>query len=270
MEKEKMRRGLVMLTFMLLCSHRQATAEQQQQVEAATTTVSEPSENDSCMKFLLCVKNPSSSCITECCDSFNFNAPPLTKSICWSVAEQMDIKALTGLQKYCGFKAPPSPHNQEINQQEVIETSKPIDNKCSSNQQACAEDQEKLENCMSNTPSIDQNYPTFNIMHGPNGGYYNYAEDSINQQEMIETIKAIANNSSSNQQVATCCAKDKEKIKNCMSNTDSIDQCCPTFNIMLGRNCGCYNYAEDLDNQVLITLESYCDVTNPCKTAQVM
>ncbi|KAJ8573399.1 hypothetical protein K7X08_009910 [Anisodus acutangulus] len=208
-----MRRGLVMLTFMVaaivLCSHRPAMAEQLQQVEAALT-LSKPSENESCMKFLLCVKNPSSSCITECCDSFNnFKAPPLTKCICWTIAERMDNKTLTALQKYCAFNKPPCPHKQEINQQEVAETSEAIVNINSSSKQQV-------------------------------------------------------------QEVSTCCAKDKEKIKSCMFTTPSIDQCCPTFNAMLGLNCDCYNYAMDLDNQVLITLESYCDVTNPCKTAQVM
>nr|XP_033513427.1 uncharacterized protein LOC104101802 isoform X3 [Nicotiana tomentosiformis] len=91
--------------------------------------------------------------------------------------------------------------------------------------------------------------------------------------EVVGTSKAMDNKSSCNQQLQeqpTCCAKDKEKINNCMLNTASIDQCCPTFSIMLGRNCDCYNYAKNLDNQALITLESYCDVTNPCKSAQVM
>ncbi|XP_019240484.1 PREDICTED: uncharacterized protein LOC109220469 isoform X3 [Nicotiana attenuata] len=87
-------------------------------------------------------------------------------------------------------------------------------------------------------------------------------------QEVAETREAIDSKSSSNQQAATCCAKDKEKIKSCMFNTASIDQCCPTFKIMLGRNCDCYNYAKNLDNQALITLESYCDVTDPCNKAQ--
>ncbi|MCD7446082.1 hypothetical protein HAX54_037289 [Datura stramonium] len=206
MEMAKMRRGFVMLTFMVLCSHRPATAEQQG--EAAWTAVTRPSENNSCMKFLLCVKNPSSSCITECCDSFNFTAPPLNKCICWRIAERKFKQALTALQKYCGFIAPPCPDKHEIINQQVMQ--EVIDSKSSGNKQ--------------------------------------------------QVMKAVA----------TCCDKDKEKIKNCMLNTTSIDQCCPTFNIMLGRNCGCYNYAEDLDNQILITLESYCDVTNPCKTAQVM
>ncbi|XP_009774770.1 uncharacterized protein LOC107761733 isoform X5 [Nicotiana tabacum] len=100
------------------------------------------------------------------------------------------------------------------------------------------------------------------------------AEEEMKQlEEVVETSKAMDNKSSCNQQLQeqpTCCAKDKEKIKNCMLNTASIDQCCPTFSIMLGRNCDCYNYAKDLDNQALITLESYCDVTNPCRSAQVM
>ncbi|XP_060169181.1 uncharacterized protein LOC132600068 [Lycium barbarum] len=196
-----MRRGLVMLCFIVaaivICSHRSATAKEEVRVSILRENVGR--------RFLLCVMNPSSSCITECCDSFNFKASPLQKCIYWRGAERMDKQALTTLQNYCGFKTPPCPHKQEINLAEISE--------------------------------------------------------------------AIDNNSGSKQQVkeaATCCAKDKEKIKNCMFNTTSIDQCCPTFNIMLGRNCGCYNYAKDLDNQVLITLESYCDVTNPCKTVQVM
>ncbi|KAG5628536.1 hypothetical protein H5410_000253 [Solanum commersonii] len=58
----------------------------------------------------------------------------------------------------------------------------------------------------------------------------------------------------------SCPASDQKKVKTCMFNTTSIDECCPTFNSILGTSCPCYKYAEDLDNQVLITLESYCDV----------
>uniref|UniRef100_A0A0V0GHX5 Putative ovule protein n=1 Tax=Solanum chacoense TaxID=4108 RepID=A0A0V0GHX5_SOLCH len=55
-----------------------------------------------------------------------------------------------------------------------------------------------------------------------------------------------------------------------MFNTTSIDECCPTFNSILGTSCPCYKYAEDLDNQVLITLESYCNVNNPCNGVQAI
>nr|XP_016435489.1 PREDICTED: uncharacterized protein LOC107761735 [Nicotiana tabacum] len=94
------------------------------------------------------------------------------------------------------------------------------------------------------------------------------------QQEVDEAIKAIDNklSSRSNQLMPdACCEKDKQKIKSCMLNTTSSEQCCPTFRAMIGVNCNCYNYAQDLDNQLLIVIESLCDVPNPCnKKAQVM
>ncbi|XP_019240483.1 PREDICTED: uncharacterized protein LOC109220469 isoform X2 [Nicotiana attenuata] len=206
METAKMCRGLVMLSVMVavavLCSHRLAMAE-----EVAEQFDSELAQRGrwdaSCRKFVPCVQNPSSSCITECCDSFNFWAPLPQKCSCWRTARNTNREALYALQNYCGFQPPTlCPHLQ--------------------------------------------------------------------LQEVAETREAIDSKSSSNQQAATCCAKDKEKIKSCMFNTASIDQCCPTFKIMLGRNCDCYNYAKNLDNQALITLESYCDVTDPCNKAQVM
>ncbi|KAG5628537.1 hypothetical protein H5410_000254 [Solanum commersonii] len=55
-----------------------------------------------------------------------------------------------------------------------------------------------------------------------------------------------------------------------MFDTTSIDACCPIFRKILGTSCPCYKYAEDLDNQILITLEAYCDVSTPCKGVQVI
>ncbi|KAK4380698.1 hypothetical protein RND71_002560 [Anisodus tanguticus] len=69
---------------------------------------------------------------------------------------------------------------------------------------------------------------------------------------------------------SSCSASDKEKVNKCMFNTTSIDACCPTFKSTLGINCDCYKYAEDLDNQVLITLEAYCDIDSPCRGVQVI
>nr|AAA34060.1 cysteine-rich extensin-like protein-2 [Nicotiana tabacum] len=69
---------------------------------------------------------------------------------------------------------------------------------------------------------------------------------------------------------SSCSASDQAKVKKCMFNTPKIDECCPTFKSILGTSCPCYKYAEDLDNQVLITLEAYCDVDSPCKGVQVI
>ncbi|KAL3369407.1 hypothetical protein AABB24_009978 [Solanum stoloniferum] len=66
----------------------------------------------------------------------------------------------------------------------------------------------------------------------------------------------------------SCSDSDKGKIKKCMTQTVSIDKCCPLFKRTIGANCKCYNYAVDLDNQALITLQSYCDINNPCKSVQ--
>ncbi|XP_070022350.1 uncharacterized protein [Nicotiana sylvestris] len=213
--KMKMRRGLMMLTFtvaaIVLCSHRPATAEEQVELAEGANSTTSPwtlsvaEDKFGCLKLFNCAKYATTSCITECCTLFPFTTNPTRNCICWHLAEHVNKEAFTALQKYCGFKNPCQHKQEEINQQEVVKTSKAIDNR-----------------------------------------------------------------NSRNQGVATCCAKDKEKIKNCMLNTASIDQCCPTFSIMLGRNCDCYNYAKNLDNQALITLESYCDVTNPCRSAQVM
>ncbi|XP_015076025.1 uncharacterized protein LOC107020251 isoform X2 [Solanum pennellii] len=81
--------------------------------------------------------------------------------------------------------------------------------------------------------------------------------------------KNIATYSQSRFSATTSCSNsDKGKIKKCMTQTVSIDKCCPLFKRTIGANCKCYNYAEDLDNQALITLQSYCDINNPCKTVQ--
>ncbi|XP_070022363.1 uncharacterized protein LOC107761733 isoform X2 [Nicotiana tabacum] len=228
MATAKMSRGLVMLTFtvvaIVLCSHRLATAEEVQLADVnkgANSTTSPwtlfvPSATDNCLKIYNCARYATTSCITECCALFPFSTMPIRNCICWRLAEHVNKEAFTALQKYCGFKNP-CPHKQ-----------------------------------VSFPPSL---------------------LEMKQLEEVVETSKAMDNKSSCNQQLQeqpTCCAKDKEKIKNCMLNTASIDQCCPTFSIMLGRNCDCYNYAKDLDNQALITLESYCDVTNPCRSAQVM
>ncbi|XP_060200953.1 uncharacterized protein LOC132629265 [Lycium barbarum] len=68
----------------------------------------------------------------------------------------------------------------------------------------------------------------------------------------------------------SCSTSDKEKVEMCMFNNTSIDTCCPTFKTILGTSCPCYKYVEDLDNGVLITLKTYCDVDSPCKGVQVI
>ncbi|KAK4736424.1 hypothetical protein R3W88_000121 [Solanum pinnatisectum] len=68
----------------------------------------------------------------------------------------------------------------------------------------------------------------------------------------------------------TCSASDQQQVKTCMFETTSIDACCPIFRKILGTSCPCYKYAEDLDNQILITLEAYCDVSTRCKSVQVI
>uniref|UniRef100_A0A3Q7E7V3 Bifunctional inhibitor/plant lipid transfer protein/seed storage helical domain-containing protein n=1 Tax=Solanum lycopersicum TaxID=4081 RepID=A0A3Q7E7V3_SOLLC len=67
----------------------------------------------------------------------------------------------------------------------------------------------------------------------------------------------------------TCSASDQQQVKTCMYETTSIDAC-PIFKKILGTSCPCYKYANDLDNQILITLEAYCDVSTPCKGVQVI
>ncbi|XP_060180465.1 uncharacterized protein LOC132610195 [Lycium barbarum] len=68
----------------------------------------------------------------------------------------------------------------------------------------------------------------------------------------------------------TCSASDQEQVKKCMFNVTSIDACCPTFRSILGTSCPCYKYAEELDNQRLITLKAYCHVDSPCRNTQVI
>ncbi|TMX01896.1 hypothetical protein EJD97_023183 [Solanum chilense] len=67
-----------------------------------------------------------------------------------------------------------------------------------------------------------------------------------------------------------CSTSDQKQVKTCMYETTSIDACCPIFKKILGTSCPCYKYAKDLDNQILITLEAYCDVSTPCKGVQVI
>ncbi|XP_015086408.1 uncharacterized protein LOC107029491 [Solanum pennellii] len=76
--------------------------------------------------------------------------------------------------------------------------------------------------------------------------------------------------SSSPAPATTCSANNQQQVKTCMYETTSIEACCPVFKKILGTSCPCYKYAEDLDNQILITLEAYCDVTTPCKGVQVI
>lgn len=87
--------------------------------------------------------------------------------------------------------------------------------------------------------------------------------------EAIATISASPSPRPRPQPKLKCSADDKAKVKTCMTKTISIDACCPTFRSILGKSCPCYNYAMKLDNQVLITLEAYCDVSDPCKKVQV-
>ncbi|KAL3379254.1 hypothetical protein AABB24_000124 [Solanum stoloniferum] len=123
---------------------------------------------------------------------------------------------------------------------------------------------------MFNTTSIDECCPTFQSILGTSCPCYKYARDLDNQ--VLITLKAycdVVTPCMSPSPKSSCPASDQEKVKTCMFNTTSIDECCPTFNSILGTSCPCYKYAEDLDNQVLITLESYCDVNNPCNSVQV-
>ncbi|MCD7447126.1 hypothetical protein HAX54_023871 [Datura stramonium] len=137
-----------------------------------------------------------------------------------------------------------------------------------------ASDKEKVKTCMFNTTSIDECCPTFQSILGTSCPCYQYAEDLDNQ--VLITLEAYCDVDSPCRGVPSpppptgCSASNKEKVKTCMFNTTSIDECCPTFQSILGTSCPCYKYAEDLDNQVLITLEAYCDVTTPCKGVQVI
>lgn len=143
-----------------------------------------------------------------------------------------------------------------------------------------ASDKEKVKKCMFNTTSIDACCPTFKSILGTKCPCYQYAEDLDNQ--VLITLEAYCDVDSPCHGVPSppppvaptpfsgCSASEKEQVKTCMFNTTSIDACCPTFKKTLGTKCPCYKYAEDLDNQVLITLESYCDIDSPCKGVQVI
>ncbi|MCD9640814.1 hypothetical protein HAX54_026472, partial [Datura stramonium] len=100
--------------------------------------------------------------------------------------------------------------------------------------------------------------------------YYKYAEDLDNQ--VLITLEVYCDvdspckgmpSSLPSPPKPSCSASDQEKVKKCMFNTTSIDACCPTFKNILGTSCPCYKYAENLDNQVLITLKAYCEVDSP-------
>ncbi|XP_060196685.1 pollen-specific leucine-rich repeat extensin-like protein 2 [Lycium barbarum] len=135
-------------------------------------------------------------------------------------------------------------------------------------------DKEKVKKCMFNTTSIDECCPTFQNILGTSCPCYKYAEDLDNQ--VLITLEAYCDVDSPCTGVSpptpksSCSASNQERIKTCMFNTTSIDECCPTFQSILGTSCPCYKYAENLDNQVLITLEAYCDVNSPCKRVQVI
>ncbi|XP_059278453.1 chitin-binding lectin 1-like [Lycium ferocissimum] len=137
-----------------------------------------------------------------------------------------------------------------------------------------ASDKEKVKKCMFNTTSIDECCPTFKNILGTSCPCYKYAEDLDNQ--VLITLEAYCDVDSPCTGVPppppkpSCSASNQEKVKTCMFNTTSIDACCPTFKSILGTSCPCYKYAEELDNQVLITLEAYCDVDSPCKGVQVI
>ncbi|XP_009768380.1 uncharacterized protein [Nicotiana sylvestris] len=151
-------------------------------------------------------------------------------------------------------------------------------------------DKSKIKKCMTTTASIDKCCTLFKRTIGTNCKCYRYAKDLDNQA--LITLQAycdVNNPCKSVQRVAAeavatiaatarprprpqpkCSASDEAKVKKCMTNTTSIDACCPTFQSILGRSCPCYAYAMLLDNQALITLQAYCDVSNPCKIVQVI
>nr|XP_009625640.1 uncharacterized protein LOC104116482 isoform X1 [Nicotiana tomentosiformis] len=160
----------------------------------------------------------------------------------------------------------------------------------------CDSDKQKVKKCMTNTTSIDDCCPTFKSILGRKCPCYRYANYLDNQalitlasycdvknpcmcEKQEDMTMAVDSTSSVTwpcprprprprpRPQRSCCAGDKAKIKTCMTNTTSIDECCPTFKSTIGRSCSCHRYAEQLDNQALITLEAYCDVTNPCDTA---
>ncbi|KAG5568346.1 hypothetical protein H5410_064635 [Solanum commersonii] len=149
-------------------------------------------------------------------------------------------------------------------------------------------DKGKIKKCMTQTVSIDKCCPLFKRTIGANCKCYNYAEDLDNQALITLQSYCDVNNPCKSVQdwhsgsggdhfcqpklraQLKCSAADKAKVKTCMTKTSSIDACCPTFRSILGKSCPCYSYAMELDNQALITLEAYCDVSNPCNKVQVI
>ncbi|KAK4353948.1 hypothetical protein RND71_026142 [Anisodus tanguticus] len=96
------------------------------------------------------------------------------------------------------------------------------------------------------------------------------AEIVICSHQLVVEKNVATYSKSRPSQSSNCSDSNKGKIKKCMTKTTFIDKCCPLFKRTIGTNCKCYRYAEDLDNQSLITLESYCDVNNPCKHVKVI
>ncbi|KAF3650125.1 putative latent-transforming growth factor beta-binding protein 4-like [Capsicum annuum] len=148
---------------------------------------------------------------------------------------------------------------------------------------ACsASDQQKAKKCMFSTTSIDECCPTFKSILGISCSCYKYAEDLDNQ--VLITLEAYCDVSSPCKGVPSpppppskspppapeeaCAASNQDKLKKCMLQTIVTDECCPTFKSILMHSCPCYKYAEKFDNQAFITLRAYCDVGNPCKSAQ--
>ncbi|KAF3636568.1 hypothetical protein T459_01585 [Capsicum annuum] len=142
-------------------------------------------------------------------------------------------------------------------------------------------DKQKVQKCFNETVSIDECCPTFQNILGKSCPCYQYAEDLDNQ--VLITAEAYCDFSTPCKGVpppppksppprptAACSASDKLKVQKCFNETVSIDACCPTFQSILGKSCLCYQYAEELDNQVLITAEAYCDFGSPCKGVQVI
>nr|XP_009616973.2 uncharacterized protein LOC104109369 [Nicotiana tomentosiformis] len=153
-------------------------------------------------------------------------------------------------------------------------------------------DKSKIKKCMTNTTSIDKCYPLFKRTIGTNCKCYRYAKDLDNQALITLRAYCDVNNPCKRVQRVVaeavaimsatpcprprprpqpqCSATDEAKVKKCMTNTISIDACCPTFRSILGRSCPCFAYAMLLYNQALITIQAYCDVSNPCTQVQVI
>ncbi|XP_055818988.1 uncharacterized protein LOC129887787 [Solanum dulcamara] len=144
--------------------------------------------------------------------------------------------------------------------------------------QSCsASDQEKVKTCIFNTSSIDECCPTFKSILGTSCPCYNYAEDLDNQ--IFITLDAYCDIHSPCKGVqspstpalkSSCSVSDQEKLKKCMFETTLIDECCPTFKSIIKTNCHCYKYAENLDYQLFIALDVYCDVNSTCEDVQVI